>query len=78
MKRPAGVVKRPAGVLKRPAGVVKPQPVKKEEPTTKKKPAAAAGKCVPKNATWKNIHSKIYHKIRDAIYRDTGDDAKAL
>lgn len=77
MKRPAGVVKRPAGVLKRPAGVVKPQPVKKEEPTTKKKPAAAAGKCVPKNATWKNIHSKIYHKIRDAIYMETGDDAKA-
>jgi hypothetical protein len=48
-----------------------------------KKPAAAnsvlkkPAKSVPKNAVWKNIHSKIYAKTRKQVFQSTGDDSLA-
>ena len=41
--------------------------------TVLKKPA----KSVPKNAVWKNIHSKIDAKTRKQVFQSTGDDSLA-
>ena len=43
------------------------------EPWQKRK--AARGEL--RNATWKNVHSKIYHKVRVEVFSKTGNDSKA-
>jgi hypothetical protein len=60
--------------MKRPAAAA----VKAVSKKVAKKPAGAI-KAVPgiKNATWKCVHSKVYHTVRDATYKKTGDHAKA-
>lgn len=83
IKRPAAaasIMKRPAtsgSIMKRPAAsnAIKPK-AKQTQPH--KKPAATRSKAFDiKTAAWKNVHSKIYHKIRQAVLDKTGDDAKA-
>jgi hypothetical protein len=72
-KRPAAAnAGKPA--MKRPAAAA----VKAASKAVKKKPSGAL-KSIPglKGATWKCVHSKVYHTVRDATYKKTGDHEKA-
>ena len=82
-KKPAGNGKgkgKDTGVLKRPAanGKGKGKNTQKK-PASSMKAAANKGKQVApkkvlvKNAIWKNVHSKIYHRARDAEMRKHGN-----
>lgn len=79
MKRPAAAHEQVAKPIK-----VKPFSMKKSADTTKK-PACATKKTKididkkPKTniGTWKNIHSKIWHRARDDCFKKCGDDKKS-
>jgi hypothetical protein len=65
MKRPAAAAAK--AVAKATTGMKRPAAAKTAIPKA----------TVAKSATWKNIHSKIYHVARDAAFKRTGNDAKA-
>lgn len=73
----AKIMKRPAAaksVLKRkPASSTSSTAVQKK-PATKGKTKTAPMKAI---GTWKIVHSRIYHRTRDAVYKKTGDHEKA-
>jgi hypothetical protein len=74
-KKPASAAGKAAAkkAMKRPAAAGKS--AAKTAPSPKKKPAAASLNL--KTATWKNIHSKIWHRVRDSVFRKTNDMQKA-
>ena len=72
----AGTMKRPAAAKKAAAKPVSKKPAAaaaKVHSGPNKKPAAAKKAVCIKTATWKNIHSKIWH----AVYKNTGSKESA-
>ena len=47
----------------------------KEAPKTSvsKKPASKSKPLGIKNAVWKNVHSQIWHKVKNELFKKTGD-----
>lgn len=70
MKRPAAAK---SVLMKKPASSTSSKAVQKK-PATKCKGKTAPMKVI---GTWKVIHSRIYHRTRDAVYKKTGDHKKA-
>ena len=78
MKRPAAagknVLKKPASCAK--AAVMKSS-MKAPKTSVSKKPASKTTALGLKNATWKNVHSKIWHAVRTTTFQKTGDQDKS-
>jgi hypothetical protein len=91
MKRPAAagknVSKKPASCAKaavmessmkapKKAAVMKSS-MKAPKTSVSKKPASKTTALGLKNATWKNVHSKIWHAVRTTTFQKTGDQDKS-
>ena len=78
MKRPAAagknVSKKPASCAK--AAVMKSS-MKAPKTSVSKRPASKTTALGLKNATWKNVHSKIWHAVRTTTFQKTGDQDKS-
>ena len=76
-KRPAAASAAVKSVLKKPSACAKAAVMKsiKEAPKTSvsKKPASKSKPLGMKNAVWKNVHSQIWHKVKNELFKKTGD-----
>ena len=81
MKRPAAASAAGKKVSKKPAVRAKAEVMKSSMKAPKKsvskKPSTKTMAVGIKNATWKNVHSKIWHTVRTEVFRKTGDEDKA-
>lgn len=79
MKRPAAAHEQVAKPIKaKPASMKKPAAaMKKPVCATKHTKIDIDEKKKPSIGTWKNIHSKIWHRARDAFFKKSGDAEKS-
>jgi hypothetical protein len=72
-KRPAAASAAVKSVLKKPSARAKAAVMKAPKTSVSKKPAAKPKLLGLKNAVWKNVHSQIWHKVKNELFKKTGD-----